>query len=93
MLSVLIFYFLAGGRTNPGQLKALVAGLILSEVYDLLWFASTGSVSSKQGWWSGSPDQERSVQGFSYFMSLANFLLKLPVTIVVWKVSQEAPQG
>jgi hypothetical protein len=86
LLSALIFFYLTGGTATPSSLKAVAVALVLSELYDLSWFASEGSG------WLHSKDQESSVQGFCYFVSLANFLLKVPVTIVVWKMSLDLGQ-
>jgi len=81
LLSALIFYYLNSGRATVASLKTLAVAIVLSELYDLAWFGSEGSG------WLHSKDQESALQGFCYFVSVVNFLLKVPVALVVWKVS------
>ena len=86
LLSVLIFFYLYSGKATASSLKLLAVAMVFSEVYDLVWFSSQGSG------WLHSKDQESTLQGFCYFVSIINFVLKVPVAIVVWKMSLDVGQ-
>lgn len=85
--AMIAVYLLAHLNTvRPKYFRALVAGIILSLLVDLLWFwekyrAYSGDDDDEDG------GMERSVRRFSLSMATISFFFKIVMCIIYWKAS------
>lgn len=83
-----LYYLWVTKSKSSRAFKGLALCLFLSEIYDLMWFAAVGLVRVTQGW-TGTVEAGRGLRGLVLFLAIVNFLVKLPICIVVWKVSMD----
>ena len=89
--AALYYLWVTKSRSVQGY-RGVAVGLLLSEVWDLVWFAAVGMVSGRQNW-LGTEELGGALRGLCLFLSVVNFFCKLPVCVVVWKVSMDLGQS
>jgi hypothetical protein len=75
-------------RVTQNTFRYLVLGVVISIVYDLLWF----SVKSYEyeGYYKNDAAvtaQERALRRFAFYTSIFSFFLRLVIALVYWKDS------
>jgi hypothetical protein len=86
-LGVLISMFMFNKQMTASIAYALATAVAVSEVYDLLWMSIYLSVSSTQQWATSQElEVESAVASIVTIASIANFVLKVPVTAALWKL-------
>lgn len=87
-LAAALYYLWVTKSRSSKAYKGLAVGLLLSEVYDLMWFAAVGMVSDRQGW-TGAVEMGGGLRGLCLFLAVVNFIVKLPICVVVWKTAMD----
>jgi Ca2+-binding EF-hand superfamily protein len=93
-LGVLIALLVFSKTLTPRTAKYLATAVAVSELFDLTWFTIYLSVRLTQHWTSS---EEAGVEGdvvsFVGLVSVANFVLKVPVAAALWKLALEMQQA
>lgn len=82
LAAALYYLWVTKSRSSKGY-KGLAVGLLLSEVYDLIWFSAVGLG------WTGAVETGGGLRGLCLFLAVVNFLVKLPICVVVWKTAMD----
>ena len=80
-------YLLTNAKdARPEQFRYLVAGTILSFIYDIVWFLTRYKEMSED---SSEADGgvESSVRKFSFYMTIVSLIFKVIMTFVYWMAS------
>ena len=80
-----IFFLTNVDRLNPGWFRVLVAGIIVSGAYDILWFLLRSTEVSADDDEDGGI--EKSIRRFSLTMAVVSLLLKVVMAFVYWMAS------
>eukprot|EP00743_Colponemidia_sp_Colp-15_P009840 GILK01010781.1.p1 GENE.GILK01010781.1~~GILK01010781.1.p1 ORF type:complete len:587 (+),score=83.73 GILK01010781.1:230-1762(+) len=87
-------FVVSGNKFTPNVWKALCIGLVLTEIFDIVWFSiytkSWGSDLSEAPDLSGA---EIKALRFSLICAFINFFLKIPLLLASWKCFINAKSG
>jgi len=70
------------------KFRALVFGIILTIIYDILWFWMKHSELADEGKKTDG-GAEKSIRSFSLAMAYVSFLVRFIIAIVFWRVSRQ----
>lgn len=88
VLSGMMYYLWSRHSRDSRAYKALAVGIVISEVVDVLWFLTQGTVSVTQTW-AGRAEAGSLIRDLNVLTSGIAFMVKVPLALVVWKVSMD----
>ena len=72
-------------KNSHGWFRLLVLGIVISMVYDVVWFLlRTGDMSAED---DGDKGMEKMIRRFSLFMAIISIIIKFIMCFVYWMTS------